>query len=233
MPLYVGDYLADTSHLNRADHGSYLLLIMHYWAHGGLPEGDEALASIAKVPLEEWNHTVKHVVQAFFHDGWQHRRIDAELAKKDVVHTKRLIASQKGVQARMALGQINGYHGNHVVNRLVRHKKNHTDITTTIVSKKDSLSTASRQSVAAVQQEPPEPVPDFPPFPPFPAEPVPPVPPPEPAAPPQAASDEAMASETPEVRMAMIRAKRVDQITMREYSELIRLKREVKAAASA
>jgi hypothetical protein len=47
------------------------------------------------------------------------------------------------------------------------------------------------------------------------------------------ASDEAMASETPEVRMAMIRAKRVDQITMREYSELIRLKREVKAAASA
>jgi uncharacterized protein YdaU (DUF1376 family) len=207
MPLYVGDYLADTSHLTRADHGSYLLLIMHYWAHGGLPDSDVALASIAKVPIDEWNHTVKHVVQAFFQDGWQHKRIDAELSKKDVVHTKRLIASQKGVQARMALGQINGYHGNHVVNRLVRHKKNHTHNPTTIVSKKDSLSTASRQSVAAVQQE---------------------IPPPEPAAPPQAASEGVVAVETPVDTLAAIRAKPPAAVTLAEYAELLKARREAR-----
>jgi uncharacterized protein YdaU (DUF1376 family) len=193
MPLYVGDYLADTSHLNRADHGSYLLLIMHYWKHGGLPDSDTELASIAKVPLEEWNHTVKHVVQAFFHDGWQHRRIDAELAKKDVVHTKRLIASQKGVQARMALGQINGIHGNHVINRLVRHKKNHTDITTTIVSKKDSLSTASSQSVAAPQQ---------------------------------GAIDGTVVVETPADPLAAIRTKPPSQVSLAEYAQLLKARRE-------
>jgi uncharacterized protein YdaU (DUF1376 family) len=31
-------YLGDTGHLTNAQHGSYLLLIFHYWRTGGLPE---------------------------------------------------------------------------------------------------------------------------------------------------------------------------------------------------
>lgn len=36
MAFYVADYLADTLHLSATEHGAYLLLISHYWVHGGL-----------------------------------------------------------------------------------------------------------------------------------------------------------------------------------------------------
>lgn len=49
MPLWIGDYLKDTSHLCAAEHGAYLLLIMHYWQTGSLPTEDRHLAMIARM----------------------------------------------------------------------------------------------------------------------------------------------------------------------------------------
>lgn len=95
MPLYVGDYLGDTGHLTTTQHGAYLLLMMHYWRKGELPDDDRQLSKITKLPLKTWCE-YRPTLQEFFHDGWKHKRIDAELAKMMRVSEKRAIAGQKG-----------------------------------------------------------------------------------------------------------------------------------------
>jgi uncharacterized protein YdaU (DUF1376 family) len=95
MPLYVGDYLGDTGHLTTAQHGAYLLLMMHYWRKGELPDDDRQLCKIAKLPLKTWCE-YRATLQDFFYEGWKHKRIDAELAKMMRVSEKRAIAGQKG-----------------------------------------------------------------------------------------------------------------------------------------
>jgi uncharacterized protein YdaU (DUF1376 family) len=95
MPLYVGDYLGDTGHLTTAQHGAYLLLMMHYWRKGELPDDDRQLSKITKLPLKTWCD-YRPILQDFFHDGWKHKRIDAELERMMRVSEKRAIAGQKG-----------------------------------------------------------------------------------------------------------------------------------------
>lgn len=80
MPLYIADYLKDTTHLGALESGAYLHLIMDYWQNGKLPADDKLLARISKLTEREWRK-LKPVLQAFFHDGWKHKRIDEELAE--------------------------------------------------------------------------------------------------------------------------------------------------------
>lgn len=84
MPLYIGDYLADTMHLTTEQHGAYLLLIMAYWKNGGaLPSSDQQLAAICRMPLDAWSNA-KAVLENFFDtsvDGkWINHRAEAEMA---------------------------------------------------------------------------------------------------------------------------------------------------------
>lgn len=80
MPFYVSDYLADTGHLTTAEHGAYMLLIMHYWSNGGLPDDERKLARICRMSPDEWRD-VRETLSDFFHDGWRHKRIDAEFSR--------------------------------------------------------------------------------------------------------------------------------------------------------
>lgn len=92
MPLYVADYLADTGHLSAAEHGAYMLLIMHYWTNGGLPADERRLSRIARMSDDEWANS-RDELGAFFGDGWTHARIDAELAKSEEISSKRKAAA--------------------------------------------------------------------------------------------------------------------------------------------
>ena len=56
LPLYVGDYLADTSHLSNGEHGSYLLLLMHEWRTGPLPDDEALLMRVAKMSPDAWSN---------------------------------------------------------------------------------------------------------------------------------------------------------------------------------
>lgn len=99
MPLYIADYRADTAHLSAAEHGAYLLLIMHYWTTGGLPGDDRQLSRIACMTPGEWRKA-KPTIQKFFHDGWQHKRIDAELKQTAEVSASYAARAAKAAKAR-------------------------------------------------------------------------------------------------------------------------------------
>lgn len=99
MPLYVADYLADTGHLSAAEHGAYLLLIMHYWSNGGLPNDDKKLARIARMSDKEWR-SARDTVADFFGEGWRHERIESELSAANASYERRALAGRKGGNAK-------------------------------------------------------------------------------------------------------------------------------------
>lgn len=100
MPLYIADYLGDTAHLSTIEHGAYLLLMMHYWQRGSLPDDDDRLARIAgSMRIDDWR-VIRPTVQAFFHDGWKHKRIDQELAEAVRISSAGRIGGLASGQAR-------------------------------------------------------------------------------------------------------------------------------------
>jgi uncharacterized protein YdaU (DUF1376 family) len=116
MPLFWGDYLADTKHLATVQHGAYLLLIQHYWSNEGLPDNDHELARITGLPLHSWRQ-MRPTIAKFFHDGWRHKRIDRELRKYDeriarlkvsghIGGTRAAISKSKGKNATPYSGRV-------------------------------------------------------------------------------------------------------------------------------
>lgn len=103
MPLWIADYLADTQHLTRDEHGAYLLLLMAYWRKGEpLADDDRKLAAIAKASPAEWRR-LRPVLSEFFQVGdgvWKQKRVDAELARAKAIRAKRSEAGAKGADGR-------------------------------------------------------------------------------------------------------------------------------------
>lgn len=103
MPLFIGDYLADTMHLSHAQHGIYMLLIMAYWRNSGpLPDDAGQLAAIAKCSPQEWRKNLP-VIAKFFHIEaglWSHKRIDVELEGATNKTQERSKAGTEGARRR-------------------------------------------------------------------------------------------------------------------------------------
>ena len=99
MPLYIGDYLAKTSHLTAEQSGAYLFLLMHYWTHGGLPNDQKQLMAIARLPPESWAGNC-HVLAEFFDNKWRNPRMEKELLKCKSLSEKRALAGLKGAWAK-------------------------------------------------------------------------------------------------------------------------------------
>lgn len=99
MPLYIPDYLGDTGHLSTLEHGTYMLLIMHYWMNGGLPDNDLQLARVARVTIKEWKE-MRETIAALFLPGWRHKRIEAELKEAEARYERRAKAGRESGKAR-------------------------------------------------------------------------------------------------------------------------------------
>ncbi len=99
MPFYVGDYLAKTAHLTTEQHGAYVLLMLHYWANGGLPTNDQELMAIARMDAGKWQSNCLAIARFFTRD-WKHHRIEEELAKVKTISEKRALAGLKGAWSK-------------------------------------------------------------------------------------------------------------------------------------
>jgi uncharacterized protein YdaU (DUF1376 family) len=72
LPLFTDAYLADTTHLSDAEHGVYLLLLMHAWRSPGtrLPNDKNWLARKLRKTVEQVDAEVMPLVAEFFqNDG--------------------------------------------------------------------------------------------------------------------------------------------------------------------
>lgn len=105
MPLWIGDYLADTMRLTRDQHGGYLLLIMDYWRHAqALPDDDLSLAAVTKSTPEEWKKLRPVLAKFFTIEGgvWKHGRIEDELKKAQESYNSKVERAKAGAAKRWA-----------------------------------------------------------------------------------------------------------------------------------
>jgi uncharacterized protein YdaU (DUF1376 family) len=103
MPLYIPDYLRDTGHLNVAEHGAYLLLLMAAWTRGGaLPADEDRLRILARLDRAEWKKARAAVLAFFVRDGENLRnpRLDKELTRAAEIVTERQKAGRAGAAKR-------------------------------------------------------------------------------------------------------------------------------------
>ncbi|PHJ51100.1 hypothetical protein VF14_18520 [Nostoc linckia z18] len=95
MPMYWGDYIADTQHLSQGQHGAYTLLMAHYWQRNMLQASFEQCLRIAKAFTKQEEDNVRFILEEFFfeHDGcYKHKRIEQELLnarKRSAKYTER------------------------------------------------------------------------------------------------------------------------------------------------
>lgn len=103
IPLYVGDYLADTTHLTRSEHGAYLLLLMAMWrGNGKLPADDVRLAKLAHCSDAEWAG-MRGTILAFFRRRrgvLTQKRLTVEHAKYTDTIAKRSVAGKRNAGKR-------------------------------------------------------------------------------------------------------------------------------------
>lgn len=110
MPLYVGDYLADTMHLTTAEHGAYVLLLMHSWRTGPLPDDDSRLAAIVRADAAAWRRMAP-TIRAFFDvtdAGLVQRRLERVRSEQGGKVEQRRAAGRASAEARRRQREGNG-----------------------------------------------------------------------------------------------------------------------------
>lgn len=108
MPLYVADYLADTTHLTCEEHGAYVLLLMVMWKAGGsLPDDEVALARYTRLPLSRWRKIAPNVMPFFQVSNCvlRNNRVSTEIENAKKISEARSEAGKRGAHAKALKSQ--------------------------------------------------------------------------------------------------------------------------------
>ena len=103
MPLYIGDFLRDTTGLDAEMIGEYLLLYIAIWSKAGpLPDDDEKLARICRITTDRFLEAREELTPLFdVRDGeWTHDDLLAERAKWVEARRKKSEANRKNTCKR-------------------------------------------------------------------------------------------------------------------------------------
>lgn len=103
MPLYVSDYLSDTSHLSVEQHGAYLLLLMHAWTHQGrLPVDDARLMRICRMNDRQWRRSREDILAFFYEDNGAlcNRRLEVERNRAQQLIDQRSAAGKASAESK-------------------------------------------------------------------------------------------------------------------------------------
>lgn len=98
MPLYIGDFIADTMHLGATETGIYIRLIMHCWQHGTIPRDRRQLALIAHCDTRLWRQyegTILHFFDVVDASTAHHPRVTSELHRYSEISNKRKGAAEQ------------------------------------------------------------------------------------------------------------------------------------------
>jgi uncharacterized protein YdaU (DUF1376 family) len=98
MPLYIGDYLADTRRLTTVEHGAYILLLMEQWRRGWVPDDEVQLSRITGLRLDHWRKAAGNLLP-YFDAGdmpgtLRQKRLHAEREKALGISAKRADAAR-------------------------------------------------------------------------------------------------------------------------------------------
>jgi uncharacterized protein YdaU (DUF1376 family) len=158
MPLYIGDYLRDTTAMTAAEHGAYLLLIMDYWVNGPLPDDDRKLALIARTPLNVWRRYRRgQLIKKFTcHGGcWMHKRVEIERARaKDAIGQRRAAGLASAAARRAQNGTAKPNARSNDRRNLVR-----DSVRVPLQSKEEGLAPYEANPVSLTPREPTPPLP--------------------------------------------------------------------------
>ena len=103
MPLYIGDFLRDTTGLDAEMIGEYLLLYIAIWSKAGpLPNDNQKLARICRMTTERFIETREELSSLFdaLDDVWTHHDLLAERAKWVEARRKKSEANRKNANKR-------------------------------------------------------------------------------------------------------------------------------------
>jgi uncharacterized protein YdaU (DUF1376 family) len=107
MPLWIGDYLKDTSRLSLAEHGAYLKLLMDSWVNGPPSDDDAELCRVLGCLPSEWRRIRPKIAGFFAISGgvWNHKRLKAEKAGAVEASGKAAAKARQAAEARWHRGK--------------------------------------------------------------------------------------------------------------------------------